>query len=127
MGVPTDRRYAESHEWHRLDDGVVVIGLTQHAVDELTDVTFVELPDVGTSLSAGDSFGEIESVKATSDLYTGVGGTVKEINQAVVDDPSVVNSDPYGQGWLIKLEPNDTSELENLFDAAAYDQKHGGS
>lgn len=124
MASPADLRFLESHEWHRRENGTVTLGISRFAVDELTDVTYVELPSVGDELKAGDSIGEIESVKATSDIYTGVSGKVAEVNEKVQDDPSLVNNDPYGDGWLIKVEVSDPSELEKLMDAETYDKKN---
>src|SRR3954447_18764554 len=97
--TPSDRRYLETHEWHKLDGNTVTVGITQFAADELTDITFVSLPKPGTKVSANGRFGEVESVKATSDLYSGVGGTVVEANSALADNPGLVNTDPYGKGW----------------------------
>lgn len=125
MASPDDRRYLESHEWHKLDDGVVTIGVSQFAVDELTDITYVEVTQQDGPIKAGTSFGEIESVKATSELYCGVDGKVVEVNQEVLDNPALVNEDPYGKGWLVKIEPDDPSQFESLLSAADYDQKHG--
>ena len=125
MGAPTDRKYTESHEWHKLDGDVLTLGLTQFAVDQLTDLTFVEMKDVGTSIDAGDSVGEVESVKTTSDVYCATPGEIIEVNAKLSDDPGVVNTDPYGDGWLVKLKVTDTSGLESLMDAATYDEKHG--
>ena len=124
MPSPSDRRYSDSHEWHRLDDGLVTIGLSRFAVDELTDITFVELPDEGETFEQGDPFGEIESVKATSELYTFVSGKVVETNDALEDNPGVVNEDPYEAGWLIKIDPSDVSQLDELMDAESYDKKY---
>src|SRR5262245_64610523 len=104
MSVPNDRTYLQSHEWHQLEsDGSVTIGITQIAADELTDITFVALPKVGDKIAANGRFGEIESVKATSDLYTGVAGTVTAINNELTGNPGLVNTDPYVKGWMIKL------------------------
>src|SRR3712207_3330151 len=103
MSLPTDYRLLESHEWHKLEGDTVTIGITQFAADELTDVTYVSLPKVGQTLKANDRFGEIESVKATSDLYAGVGGTVVAVNDALNNDPGLVNREPYTTGWMIKL------------------------
>ncbi len=125
MSVPTDRKYLKSHEWHKLDGGVVVIGITQFAADELTDVTYVSLPKVGAKLSANDRFGEIESVKATSDLYTGVGGEVIEVNSALNDNPATVNTDPFEGGWMVKLKPTNPVDMDALLDAAAYKTSSG--
>jgi glycine cleavage system H protein len=119
-----DPKFLDSHEWHDLNDGVLTLGISRFAVDELTDVTFVELPDAGTEVKAGDTIGEIESVKATSDLYTGVSGKVIEVNEKVRDDPSLLNDDPQGDAWLIKIEPSDPAELDELMDQDTYDQKY---
>lgn len=100
------------------------MGITQHAADALTDITYVGLKPVGTKLNAGDSIGEVESVKTTSDIYAIVAGTIVEVNQAAVKDPSLLNSDPYGNGWLVKIASSDTSSVSRLMDAAAYDAKH---
>jgi len=121
---PSKARFLDSHEWHLLENDTVTLGISQFAVDELTDVTFVELPEVGEEVSAGESIGEVESVKATSDLYTGVSGTVKEINNKVVDDPSILNEDPYGEGWLVKIEVANPDELDELMDAETYAEKY---
>jgi glycine cleavage system H protein len=126
MPVPNDRKYATTHEWHKLDGDVVTIGITQFAVDELTDITYVDLPPVGKQLTAAKTFGEIESVKATSELYSAVNGEVVETNTALKDDPSLVNSDPFGKGWMIKVKPtNATADLAPLMDGTAYSAKHG--
>lgn len=124
MPSPSDRRYSESHEWHKLEGDTLTLGLTKFAVDELTDVTYVEMKPVGTSVSAGDGVGEVESVKATSDVYTGVGGEIVEVNESLGDDPSAVNSDPYGAGWLVKIKVSDPSAFESLMDSGEYDKKH---
>ncbi len=121
---PSNARFLDSHEWHLLENDTVTLGISQFAVDELTDVTFVELPEVGEEVAAGESIGEVESVKATSDLYTGVSGTVKEINNKVVDDPSILNEDPYGEGWLVKIEVTNPDELDELMDAETYAEKY---
>ena len=124
MSSPTDRKYTQSHEWHKPDGATVTLGITKFAVDELTDVTYVQMKPVGTRLSAGDSVGEVESVKATSDVYSAVGGEIIEINGALADDPSLVNTDPYGKGWLVKLRVSDSGPLSALMDGAAYDAKY---
>ncbi len=124
MASPDDRRYTESHEWHKPQHNGVTLGLTRYAVDALTDVTYVELPDAGTELAAGDSIGEVESVKTTSDIYSAVGGKVTEVNQKALDDPSLLNSDPFGDGWLIRIETTDLSPLDDLMDAGTYDEKY---
>jgi glycine cleavage system H protein len=125
MPAPTDRRYSESHEWHKQEGDVVTIGITQHAVDELTDITYVDLPQAGKKLEAGKRFGEIESVKATSELYTAVSGEVLESNPALKDDPSLVNSDPYGKGWMIKVKAP-AANISSLMSGEQYSAKHGG-
>jgi len=125
MSIPTDRTYLQTHEWHKSDGDVVTIGITQIAADELTDVTYVSLPKVGETLSANARFGEIESVKATSDLYTGVSGTVTEVNEKVASDPGIVNRDPFGDGWMIKLKATDPSQAKKLLSADDYLKKTG--
>ena len=120
MNVPADRRYSETHEWHMLKGDMLTLGLTQFAVDQLTDITFVEMMEVGTTFEAGDSVGEVESVKTTSDVYCAAPGAVVEINAALVADPSLLNSDPFGQGWLVRIKVSDASPLDALMDAAAY-------
>ena len=125
MSTPEDRRYSESHEWFKVDGDEVTIGITTHATEALTDITYVEMKPPGTSLSAGDPAGEVESVKTTSDIYTAIPGEVLETNGAVVDDPSLVNSDPYGEGWLVRIKAGDVSALESLMTADAYDQMNG--
>ncbi|MBW7907286.1 MAG: glycine cleavage system protein GcvH [Phycisphaerae bacterium] len=122
MSVPQDRRYAQTHEWFKLDGRIVTIGITQFAADELTDVTYVALPSVGKEVQAGTSFGEIESVKATSDLYTAVSGTVREVNTRLDAEPELVNNDPFNAGWMVKVECRDAAPLEKLLDAAAYEK-----
>ena len=124
MSTPSGLKISESHEWHRVEGDVVVIGITKHAVDELTDVTFVELKDAGDTLGAGDAIGEVESVKATSDVYSAVAGEISEVNQAVIDDPSLLNTDPYGDGWLIKVKAEDMGTLDGLTDSEAYDAQN---
>jgi glycine cleavage system H protein len=125
MSLPTDRRYTTSHEWHKQEGDVVTIGITQHAVDELTDITYVDLPAAGKKVEAGKRFGEIESVKATAELYAAVSGEVVENNAALKDDPSLVNSDPYGKGWMIKVKAPG-ADLGALMTAEQYTAKHGG-
>jgi glycine cleavage system H protein len=124
MSSPSDRRYSQSHEWFRTDGDVVTIGITQYAADELTDITYVELKPNGTAIKAGSSIGEVESVKTTSDVYSAIGGTIIEINKAAIDDPSLLNSDPYGRGWLVKVRTSDAAPLSKLMDQTTYDRKH---
>lgn len=121
MSTPTDRVYSESHEWHMVDGDVVTIGLTTFAVDQLTDVTFVEMQEPGTEIGSGDSVGEVESVKTTSDIYSAAAGEIVEVNEALSDNPEMVNNDPYGDGWLVKIKISDRGTLGECMDAAAYD------
>ena len=125
MSAPTDRKYLETHEWHQPSGDTVTIGITQFAADELTDITFVQLPKVGTKIEANKRFGEIESVKASSDLYTGVSGTVTEVNSALSDNPGLVNRDPYGQAWMIKVKMSDPKQLEKLLAVDEYLKRAG--
>ena len=125
MSVPADRRYLESHEWHKLDGDVVTIGITQIAADELTDITFVQLPKVGQAIKTGEPFGEIESVKATADLMSGISGTVVEANATLKDNPGQVNQDPYAGGWMIKVKLADPASVEKLLSADDYLKKTG--
>lgn len=122
MASPADRRYLESHEWHKPEGDLVVIGISQFAVDELTDITYVDVKKQSGPIKAGQTLGEIESVKATSDIYCGIDGEVVQVNQAVIDDPSLINKDPYGQGWLIKVKPSNPAQLQTLLASDQYDQ-----
>ncbi|QNN21049.1 glycine cleavage system protein GcvH [Planctomycetales bacterium ZRK34] len=123
MSVPAGLRFLDSHEWHKLDGNIVTVGVSRFAIDELTDVTYVDLPCKDNTVAAGDTIGEIESVKATSDIYTGVSGKVIEVNEAAIEDPAVVNNDPFGEGWLVKIELSDPAELDKLLDSKAYEAK----
>lgn len=120
MAIPTDVRYTKSHEWARLDGNTVVVGISDHAQEQLGDVVHVDLPKLGRSLAAGATAAEIESVKAVSDIYAPVSGTVVAVNDGLDDSPDLVNRDAYGEGWLFKLEVADASALEGLLEAAAY-------
>ena len=125
MSYPTDRKYAETHEWFRPGNGTVTVGITQFAVDELTDITYVELPEVGTTVTAGGTIGEVESVKATSELLSAISGTVTEVNTDLADNPGLLNEDPLETGWIVKLNVDSIEPLEALMDAAAYDELIG--
>ena len=120
MAYPDDLRYSKEHEWVRADDGSATIGITSFAADELGDIVFIELPEVGGQLTQFGTFGVVESVKAVSDLYAPVSGTVVEVNEALRDAPELLNSDPFGDGWIARLELGDASELDVLMDADAY-------
>jgi glycine cleavage system H protein len=121
MKLDTNARYAESHEWVRQDGGEIVCGISDHAQDSLSDVVYVELPDVGDAFEKGESFGVVESVKAASDLYMPMGGEITAINEELEDAPEVINQDPYGDGWLIRFSPSDPSEFDDLMDGDAYE------
>jgi len=120
MALPSDRSYSQSHEWHKVEGDNLTLGLTQFAVDQLTDVTFAEMKKVGTKFKAGDIVGEVESVKTTSDIYCAVSGEVTDVNKAVADNPGLLNSDPYGSGWLVKIKVADNTGLTSLMDSKAY-------
>jgi glycine cleavage system H protein len=118
--LPADLRYTAEHEWVRVDGDRARIGITDYAQDQLGDVVFVSLPEVGASVAAGASFAEIESTKSVSDIYAPVGGTVAAVNTALADRPEAINADPYGDGWICDLTVADAGELDGLLDAAAY-------
>ena len=120
--TPAGLKYSQTHEWFRADGNVVTIGITQFAADELTDITFVDVKPVGTKVTANQPCGEIESVKATSELITAVSGEIIEVNRALVDAPELVNNDPFGEGWMLKVRANDPSQLDSLMDAEAYNE-----
>lgn len=119
---PADLRYSKEHEWVRVDGSTATIGITKYAADELGDVVFVDLPQVGATLEQFASFGVVESVKAVSDLYAPVSGEVTEVNQALADSPELLNSDAYGEGWIARLALSDPSQVDELLDADAYDE-----
>ena len=120
MSYPNDVRYTAEHEWARLENGVVTIGVTSYATEQLGDVVFVDLPAVGRTLEAAKAFGVVEAVKTVSDLYAPIAGEVVEINSALADNPGAVNVDPFGGGWMIKVKPANPADLAGLMDAAAY-------
>ncbi len=119
--TPEELRYLESHEWARLDeDGTVTVGISDFAQDALGDVVYVELPEIGSEVHAGEEAGVVESVKAASDIYSPVAGSVVAVNEALEEGPDAVNSDPYGEGWLFKIDPIDASGMDQLLDSQAY-------
>ena len=120
MNVPENLKYTEHDEWVRLEGDVATIGISDYAQNELGEIVFVELPEVGAALSAGDGFGVVESVKAVADVYAPIGGEVIEVNDTLPDDPSKINSAAFDDGWLIKVKVTDTAPLESLMDAEAY-------
>ena len=123
--VPSDLKYAKSHEWVRVTGEIATVGITDHAQHELTDVVFVELPAVGRKIKAGEACAVVESVKTASDIYSPVSGEVTKINQAVVDQPALVNSDPYGTGWFFEVKLLQSSELAGLLSPADYKSQIG--
>jgi glycine cleavage system H protein len=124
--IPSDLKYAKSHEWVRVADGSATIGITDHAQHELTDVVFVELPAVGRKVKAGEACAVVESVKTASDIYSPVGGEVTEVNRAVVENPALVNSEPYGGGWFFKLKLANPGEVNGLLSAEQYQAQISG-
>ena len=122
MAYPEDVRYTREHEWARLEGGVLTVGITSYATDQLGDVVFVELPAVGKALEAGKPFGVVEAVKTVSDLYAPVPGEVVEVNGALADNPAQVNQDPFGEGWMIKIRPRNPDDVKSLLDHQQYAQ-----
>ena len=118
---PENAKFAKTHEWVSIDGEIGTIGISDFAVKELTDLVYIDLPEVGRTLDAGESFGEVESVKAVSDLYAPVAGEVLEVNNSLQDDPGILSEDPYGRGWILKLKVSDSSAIEELLDRKAYD------
>ncbi len=118
---PEDLLYYKEHEWVKADDNTAVIGITDYAQDALGDIVYLDLPSIGDKLSAGATIGEIESVKSTSELHTPLSGTVTEINRNAADTPEIINNDPYGEGWLFKIETDNNEELNGLMNAAQYE------
>jgi glycine cleavage system H protein len=125
--IPSDLRYAKSHEWVRVSGGVATVGITDHAQHELTDVVFVELPDPGKPAKAGEACAVVESVKTASDIYSPVSGEITETNQKVVDDPALVNTEPYAGGWLYKVKLSNPGELDGLLTPAQYAAQIAGA
>lgn len=121
MQIPGDLRYAENHEWARLEaDGTVRVGISDFAQDQLGDIVFVDLPEVGRTLEFGESFGEVESTKSVSEVYSPIAGTITAVNNELLDAPEAINTDPYGDGWLIVIASSEGASLDALMDAAAY-------
>ena len=119
---PTDVRYTKTHEWARLEDGMVTIGITSYASEELSDIVYVELPDVGDTIEEGGAFATLESVKAVSEVYSPVAGTIGGTNLQLQDEPGLINEEPYGKGWIAKVKPGDIAPLDDLMDAETYDR-----
>lgn len=122
MNFPTNVKYTNEHEWIRLEGEEAYVGITDYAQTQLGDIVFVDVTTEGETLEKGDTFGSIEVVKTVSDLFLPVGGEILEVNQALEDNPELVNKDPYGEGWIIKIKPTDVSEFDDLLDAEAYKQ-----
>jgi glycine cleavage system H protein len=120
---PKTLRYSATHEWAHLDGDICTVGITKFAVDQLTDVVYVDLPDVGDNVFAGEGFGEIESVKAVSDLYAPINGEIQAVNEAVVNDPSSITEDPYGKGWLVKIKIEPGATLDHLLTLERYEKQ----
>jgi glycine cleavage system H protein len=120
MDIPSDLRYSADHEWARVEEGRVRIGITDYAQDALGDVVFVEVPEVGTKVERGASFSEVESTKSVSEIYAPVSGVIAEINAELADSPERLNDDPYGEGWICIIEPTDPAQLDELLDAEGY-------
>jgi len=120
LSLPDDLRYAKDHEWTRLEDNKVIIGIDDYAQDQLGDIVFVELPEVGATFSKGEEFGTVESVKAVSELFMPIGGEILAINAALEETPEHVNNSPYNEGWMIEVKPSDLAEMDALMDKDAY-------
>ena len=121
MKIPADVKYTKNDEWVRIEGDTATIGISDFAQDALNDIVYLELPDVGAAIEQGKAFGVVESVKAASDLYMPIGGTVTEVNKPLVDEPETINTDPYGKGWMIKIKVKNASEADSLMDSAAYE------
>jgi glycine cleavage system H protein len=120
VNIPVELKYTKEHEWVKLEENIAIVGITDYAQSELGDIVFVELPSMGKEVKQMEPFGTIEAVKAVSDLFSPVTGKVIEVNSALDDDPMVINRDPYGEGWMIKVELSDQSQLDDLLDASSY-------
>ena len=123
---PEDLKYTEEHEWARIEGDQAVVGITDYAQDALGDIVYVDLPPVGTTVRAGETFGEVESTKSVSDIYSPLSGTIAERNEQLDKSPEIINSDPYGQGWLVAVELSDPAEADRLMDAGAYREMVAG-
>jgi glycine cleavage system H protein len=121
LKTPADVKYTKNDEWVRIEGDTATIGISDFAQDALNDIVYLELPDVGAAIEQGKPFGVVESVKAASDLYMPIGGTVTEVNKPLVDDPETINTDPYGKGWMIKIKVSNAAEADSLMDSAAYE------
>jgi glycine cleavage system H protein len=122
MNIPSNLQYTKDHEWAKIENGVATIGITDFAQGELGDIVFVELPEVGKSFNAGDTFGTIETVKTVTDLFSPISGKIVAINEGLDNDPGKVNSDPYGDGWLVKIRLSDPDEKDGLMSSIAYEE-----
>ncbi len=122
MNIPSNLQYTKDHEWAKIENGVATIGITDFAQGELGDIVFVELPEVGKSFNAGDAFGTIEAVKTVTDLFSPISGKIVAINEGLDNDPGKVNSDPYGDGWLVKIRLSDPDEKDGLISSIAYEE-----
>ena len=120
MDIPADLKYTKEHEWIKVDGDVATIGITDYAQGELGDIVFIELPNVGDQTKHMESFGTIEAVKAVSDIFAPVSGEITEVNEKLADEPEIINKDPYGEGWMVKIKLSDTAELDNLLTADLY-------
>ena len=125
MNIPEKLMYTQDHEWVKVEDGVGTIGITDYAQGELGDVVFVDIPADISEVNSGDTFGSIEAVKTVSDLFAPVSGNIKEVNSKLEDEPELINSDPYGEGWIVKIELSDESQVKELMDSAAYKEHIG--
>lgn len=121
MNFPSDLKYTKEHEWVKIEGDTATVGITDYAQDALGDVVFLELPEIDSEFAKGDTFGVVESVKAVSDLYAPIGGTVVKINEPLVDEPEAINEDPYDKSWMISLKVDNSAELDDLMDAAQYE------
>jgi glycine cleavage system H protein len=122
MEIPKELRYSEEHEWATIDENIATIGITDYAQEQLGDIVYIELPETGTQVTKGDKFGVVESVKAVSDLYSPVTGTVVTVNTGLPNTPETINEEPYGDGWMIRVEMSNPEELDDLMNAAEYEK-----